>query len=110
MTTLTLNVLDFGFETAELIDNLQLRRKLNVAVNVTATVAAVVVGLASYLWVALQLFWEDHGDDIVVGATRFAFLTADFAGNVLIAGRNFRRVANFVTATLADRAYFAVVR
>ena len=76
-------------------------------INFIVGVAAITVAIVSYLWVAMRLFWLENGERITVGATRFVFLTIDFAGEMLIAGREFRRFANNVTAQVADRAFYA---
>ena len=107
MNNTALNTLDFGFTALEKISEFDYVAFGSQVVETTATVTAVVVGFASYLWLALQLFWEDHGETITVGATKSVILTVDFAGNCLIAGRKFRLFANRMTATLADRAYYA---
>lgn len=106
MNNTTLNVLDFGFATIERISEFDYVALGQNTIKVTATVAAIVTGFCSYVWLALQLFWEDHGETVTVGATKSVILAVDFAGNCLIAGRKFRALVNQVLATSADRAFY----
>lgn len=106
MTSFALNTLDLAFTTAEKIERFDYVALGQNAIKVTATVAAIVTGFCSYVWLALQLFWEDHGETITVGATKSVILAVDFTGNCLIAGRKFRVLVNQVLSTSADRAFY----
>lgn len=106
MNNTALNTLDFSFATAERISEFDYVAFGQTVINVTATTTAIVTGFVSYVWLALQLFWEDHGETITVGATKSIILTVDFAGNCLIAGRKFRVLVNQVLSTSADRAFY----
>jgi hypothetical protein len=75
-----------------------------------ATAAAVIYGVCSYVWLAAQLFWEEHGETISVAAIRAVFLTADFAGELLQAGRDFRRFCDRYTAVLADTTFYTLAQ
>lgn len=106
MKTTALNTLDLAFTGLETISEFDYVALGETAINVTASTAAIVVGFCSYVWLALQLFWEDHGETITVGSVKFTFGLVDFAGECLLAGRSFRRFANGLTANLTDRVYY----
>lgn len=78
----------------------------NRIITIIATVAAIIIGTASYMSTAAQLFWEDHGERIMVSTLQAVIIAADFAGNCYYTGRNFRIIANSATAKLADNAYY----
>jgi hypothetical protein len=104
----TLNALDsifFGLEKLTEFDYVNAGRKV---INGVVTVAAVIVALCTYMWTALQLFWDEHGEGITVGVTRAVFNVMDFGGNCLLAGREMRFLADKVVAQAIDRAYYSV--
>lgn len=47
-------------------------------IKYTATVAAIVVGVASYLYTAFQLWWNDNGETVQVNLFRFIVNLVDF--------------------------------
>lgn len=104
----TLNVFDSVFLGIEKLSEFDYVRFGETAIKRVAAFAAVIVGIASYVWTALQLFWLQNGEVISKRAVQFVFLTVDFAGEMLIAGRDFRKFVNFVTAQVTDRAFYAV--
>jgi hypothetical protein len=75
-------------------------------VRATATVAAVVVGVCSYLVLAFQLWWDSHGEAVTVGAFRFTFTVVDFAGELYLEGRKLRKEVDSLLVDLADRVYY----
>lgn len=82
--------------------SLSLLAALNVIWNI-------VYGLFSYFRLALQLFWEEYGEEIQVGLVRFFFLTVDFSGEVLLTGRQARKnFENWLERKL-DSAFFQLV-
>ncbi len=70
------------------------------------TAYAVLAGLFGYLKLACQLFWEEYGETVSVGALRFAVGTVDLAGEVLALGREARVQADRLVSVLADRAFY----
>lgn len=104
----TLNVFDFGFGALEKMSEVDyVKLGENVIENV-ATVAAIVVGVATYVWTALMLFWLENGGTITKRAVQFVFLTVDFAGELLMAGREFRRFVNRLTAQVSDGVFYTL--
>lgn len=106
MNNTALNTLDVNFTILEKVSEFDYVAFGQSTIKVTATVTAIVIGFCSYVWLALQLFWEDHGETITVGSVKFTFSVVDFAGECLLAGRNFRRFTNFLTFNLTDRVYY----
>ncbi len=105
----TLNAFDFAFGAFEKVSEFDVVQFGETAIKRVATLAAIVVGVATYVWTALMLFWLANGDVILKRAVQFVFLTVDFAGELLMAGREFRRFVNRLTAQISDGVfYFAV--
>lgn len=50
----------------------------NDVIKHTATVAAIVVGVISYLYTAFQLWWNDNGETVKVNLFRFIVNMIDF--------------------------------
>ena len=103
----TLTTLDVMFAAAEQIADFDYVAMGEKSLNVIATVAAFIVAVTTYVSTALQLFWLEHGESIVTNAIRIVINTVDFAGACYYAGRNFRPVANRVTARVADGIFYA---
>lgn len=103
----TLNAFDFAFGTLEKVSEIDYVKAGDKVINFIVGVAAITVAIVSYLWVAVRLFWLENGETILKRAVQTVFLTVDFAGEMLIAGRDFRKFVNFVTAQVADRAFYA---
>jgi len=103
----TLNAFDFVFGAFEKVSEIDYVKLGDDVIKRAAAFAAVVVGVVTYVVTALQLFWLEHGEIILKRAVQTVFITVDFAGELLIAGRDFRRFANRVTAQVADRAFYA---
>jgi hypothetical protein len=103
----TLTALDVIFAAAENVSRYDAVAVGEKALNVIATVAAFIVAVTTYVSTALQLFWLEHGESIVTNAVRVVINTVDFAGACYYAGRNFRPVANRVTAQVADSIFYA---
>ena len=108
MYNTALNVADFGFETLERIERFDYSALGEKVIKFSATVAAVVVAVVTYVVTALQLFWLEHGEAITVNAIRFTVATADFAGACFFAGRKLRPVVNHWVARLADSAFYGL--
>ena len=109
MYNTALNVVDFGFETLERIERFDYIALGEKVINITATLAAVVVAVVTYVVTALQLFWLEYGETITVNTVRFTVATVDFAGACFFAGRKLRPVVNTWVARLADSAYYGLV-
>lgn len=103
----TLNVFDFGFGLLEGLSEFDYVKFGETAIKRAAAFAAIIVGVVTYVITALQLFWLEYGEVISKRAVQTVFITVDFAGELLIAGRDFRRFVNSVTAQVADRAFYA---
>jgi len=104
-----LNIFDFAFgviETATEFDYVQARDR---AIRAVAMAAAIIIGTATYVSTAAQLFWEEHGESIKVFCVRAVILTADFAGDCYFAGRDFRRFASTESERILDRAYYSLI-
>ena len=108
MKNTALNTLDLLFSALETLSEVDYVALGQGAIRLTATATAVVVGLCSYLWLALQLLWDSHGETVTVGSVRLAFATVDLAGEVLVLGRDTRSAVNRLVASLSDRAFYAL--
>jgi hypothetical protein len=106
MKNTALNTLDLAFTALEKISEFDYVAFGQNVVEVTATVAAVVTGLVSYVWLALRLWWEDYGQTITVGTIQFTVGVADFGGEVYLAGRKLRPIVNTWVAQSADTLFF----
>ncbi len=105
-TNRTLNAVDFVFNATEVIASYDYVAVGDRVIQITATLAAVVIGVCSYVWTALLLFWEDNGDTILTSVVRFTFILMDACGSVYYAGRKLRPVANRYCALAADSAFY----
>ena len=103
-----LGIIDQVFTALDIIEHFDYVTVGDRIINATATVAAVIVGIITYVITALQLFWLDRGDTIVINTIRFTVTLADFAGNCYHAGRNFRPVVVHNLNRLADAAFFTL--
>ena len=103
----SLTALDVAFSTAEQIADFDYVALGEKALNVIATVAAFIVAVTTYVSTALQLFWLENGEVILTNVFRIVITIVDFAGACYYAGRNFRPVANRVTARVADGIFYA---
>ncbi len=104
----TLNVIDTAFtviEQIERIDPVAIGEKV---INIIATAAAVIIGVATYVITALQLLWLQHGDSIMANAVRFIINTADYCHELYIIGTETKRYIAKRTAKLADYTYYAI--
>jgi hypothetical protein len=102
----TFNVIDTAFSAGEVIERFDAVAVGEKVINISATVAAIVIGVCSYVWTALLPWWEDNGEVITVGAIRFVINTVDFAGWCYQAGRKVRPQVNLAVNHLADTAFF----
>jgi hypothetical protein len=103
----TLNVIDTAFtviEQIERIDPVAIGEKV---INIIATAAAVIIGVATYVITALQLLWLEHNETIITNAVRFTFIIADTLGATYYAGRKLRPLVNHWTARLTDTLFYA---
>lgn len=108
LTTYALGTLDTAFSALEALSEIDYVALGESVIRFAATAAAVVVGVCSYVWVALLLLWDEHGETVAVGLTRLAFATVDLAGEVLVLGRDTRSAVNRLVASLSDRAFYAL--
>jgi hypothetical protein len=105
-TNTTLNIIDSAFGLIETVSEFDYIAFGNRIITIIATVAAIIIGTASYVSTAAQLFWEEHGEVIMTRTFQVIIFTLDFAGNCYYTGRNFRIIANSAVAQLADSAYY----
>lgn len=105
-TNTKLNAIDALFTAIEQIERYDYVAVGETVINITATAAAVIVGVASYVITALQLWWEDNGQSIITNAVRFTFLIIDTIGAVYYAGVNSRPVIAYWGNRIIDRVYF----
>jgi hypothetical protein len=102
----TLNAVNVAFTAAEVIASYDYVTAGKKVINASATVTAIVIGVCSYVWTALLLFWESNGDQILTAIVRFTVTFMDACGSVYYAGRNFRPVASHYCAQLADSTFY----
>jgi hypothetical protein len=77
-------------------------------IQFTATVSAVVIGIASYVWTAFQLWWDDNGETVQVNFIRFVVNVIDFIGAVAYATPKVYRWMQLNTNRLIDSLFFQV--
>ena len=77
-------------------------------IKTAATFAAVVVGVVSYVWTALQLWWEDNGEATQVNLIRFVVNVIDFIGAVAYATPKVYRWVKLNGNRLIDSLFFQV--
>ncbi len=106
MNNTALNTLDINFTILEKISEIDYVALGETAIKVTATATAIVTGIVSYVWLALQLWWDEYNEVILVNSVRFTVGVVDFAGSCYFAGRKLRPVANGLVASLTDRVYY----
>jgi hypothetical protein len=72
----------------------------------SATIAAVVVGVVSYLWTAFQLWWDDNGETVQVNTIRIVVNVIDFIAAVVIATPKVYRWVKLNSNRLVDSLFF----
>jgi hypothetical protein len=102
----TFNVIDTAFSAAEVIERFDAVAVGEKVINISATVAAIVIGVCSYVWTALLLWWEDNNATVITHLTRFTFLFIDALGATYYAGVNTRPVINYWVARVADTVLY----
>ena len=107
MFNATPNAADSVFIALEKIEEFDYVAFGEKAIRFAATTSAIVVGLCSYIWLALQLFWEDHGDAILTFAFQTIVHTADFAHDLYTSGRALRRTLGYLLNRSVDNLYFS---
>lgn len=105
-TNKTLTVFDSLFTALEQISEFDYVGAGEKVISVIITVAAFIVAVSSYVSTAVRLWWLDNGESIMTNAVRAVILSIDFAHELYIAGCDFRRFANRIIATLADKVYY----
>ena len=78
------------------------------AIRFTATVSAIVVGVVSYVWTALQLWWDDNGESVKVNTFRFVVNLIDAIAAVVIATPKVYRSTVFNFNRLVDSLFYQV--
>lgn len=101
----TLNAVDVVLGTIEKVQEFDVPAKAKYVANVATTVVAVVVGFLSYISLALQLFWDEHGETVKSTAINFAIGTVEFALLLFEAGRDFRNFVAKATTRVQDELY-----
>jgi hypothetical protein len=105
-----LTVADIAFSALDIIERHDYVAVGDRIINATATVAAVIVGIITYVITALQLFWLEHSESIIINAVRFIVTLADFAGGCYYAGRKLRPYANLAVNRVVDSAFHVMTR
>ena len=77
-------------------------------IKTAATFAAIVVGVVSYVWTALQLWWEDNGEATQVNLIRFIVNVIDFIGSVAYETPKVYRWVKLNSNRLIDSLFFQV--
>ena len=109
MTALTLNVADGAFGLMEQLAEFDYRSAAQRIAMRTVEIAAVVVAISTYTWLALCLFWEEHGDVIQEKFATFVTATETAIRVTYRAGIAFRPVANRVIALGVDKLYYTLI-
>ena len=77
-----LSILDLTFIATEKVskfDYVEFGEKFIIFV---ATISAVIVGFSSYVYTALQLWWEDNNETILTRGSQFIIHTMNFAHEI----------------------------
>lgn len=69
----------------------------------------IVYGLFSYLRLALELFWEEYGEDIQICIVRFLFFSLECSGRTFLFGQQSRRHFDAWLARQLDSAFFQLI-
>lgn len=77
--------------------------------NTLKTIWQIVYGLFSYLYLALQLFWEEYGEEIQIVTVRFLFFLLEVTGKVYMLGQKSRRSFDTWLSRQLDSAFFQLV-
>ena len=101
-----LTVADIAFSTLDIIERVDYVTLGSRVINTTATLAAIIIGITTYVVTALQLFWLERGETIIINTIRFTVTLADFAGDCYHTGRKVRPVVIHTLNHLADTAFF----
>lgn len=104
-----LNALDALFTVIEQIERYDYIAVGERIINIAATTAAIIIGVATYVITALQLFWLQHGESIMVDAFRIIVNLVDYTHELYQFGAETRR---FIAKTLnycMDRAYYSAI-
>ena len=103
-----LNVADVAFHAAEVIEGFDYVAFGENVINISATIAAVIVGVMTYVITAFQLFWLEHGEVILTRTFQFTTTLIDTCGAVYYAGVNSRPAVNYWTARVTDNVFYAL--
>lgn len=104
----TLSIIDTAFTAIEQIERFDYVAVGETVINIIATTAAIIYGVASYIITACQLYWETHGQSIITNAVRFTFIITDTIGATYIAGRKLRPLVNHWVARLTDTLFYVI--
>jgi hypothetical protein len=108
MKNTALNALGLVFTVTERVHDFDYVALGAWLVRATATVAAFVVAVVTYLYLTLRLWWCEHGEAVTVGVFRFAVGALEAAGGALALGRATRLGVNRLLAVGTDRAFYAL--
>ena len=108
ITNRTLSIIDTAFTIIDRIERVDYVALGETVINIIATTAAIIVGVASYIITALQLFWEDHGQSIIINTVRFIINFADYCHELYQLGAETKRFITKSTNFLADRAFYTI--
>ena len=75
------------------------------ALNLMITIVAVIVGVTQYAYTALMLWWEENDESVISICQTAGESIKAFALGCYNAGKQFRPVANYYVAMVADSAY-----
>jgi hypothetical protein len=110
ITNRTLTAVDYLFSAAGIIEDFDYVKTGERIIHYTATIAAVIIGIITYAVTALQLYWLEHSETIIISTTRFIFTLADFAGDCYYTGRKVRPVVIHTLNRLVDSAFYIAAR
>ncbi len=101
-----LGIIDQVFATLDTIERFDAVALGEKVINFSATIAAVIIGVCSYVITALQLWWEDNGEVTVTRLIRFTFWIIDAVGATYYAGVTCRPIINYWVARIADTVLY----
>lgn len=89
--------------------NSETKDRIQKLLKVTSAIWTVFYGLLSYLRLALQLFWEEYGDQIHVGIAVFVLFVFELTGKTYTFGRKFRKDFDLWLSKRLDSAFFQLI-
>jgi hypothetical protein len=107
-TNYNLNALNALFTTAEKVADYDYVKTGRVIIDRAVIAAAIIIGVATYIITALQLFWLENGERIMIAVTRFIINLVDYSHELYKFGQETRRFVSQTANRLADSVFYTI--